>query len=63
MENKLYQGSICVTDLLENLKNKHSSFSKSATNGKVYCNLLLWENNELDKYGNSHSIQLNSKKN
>ena len=62
MENKLYQGSICVTDLLDQLKSGHSSFTKSATNGKIYCNILLWENKELDKYGNSHSVQLNSKK-
>ena len=61
-ENKLYSGSICVTDLLEQLKNGHSSFVKVASNGKIYCNVLLWENSELDKYNNSHSLQLNSKK-
>lgn len=61
-ENKLFSGSICVTDLLEQLKNGHSSFIKVASNGKIYCNVLLWENSELDKYNNSHSLQLNSKK-
>lgn len=61
-ENKLYSGSICVTDLLEQLRNGHSSFIKIASNGKIYCNVLLWENSELDKYNNSHSVQLNSKK-
>ncbi len=61
-ENKLYSGSICVTDLLEQLKKGHSSFMKVASNGKIYCNVLLWENSELDKYNNSHSVQLNSKK-
>ena len=61
-ENKLFSGSICVTDLLEQLKNGHSSFIKVASNGKIYCNVLLWENSEIDKYNNSHSLQLNSKK-
>lgn len=61
-ENKLYSGSICVTDLLDQLRNGHSSFVKVSSNGKIYCNVLLWENTELDKYNNSHSVQLNSKK-
>ena len=61
-ESKLYSGTICVTDLMEKLKSGHSSFVKVASNGKIYCNVLLWENSELDKYNNSHSVQLNSKK-
>lgn len=61
-ESKLYSGTICITDLMEKLKNGHSAFVKVASNGKIYCNILLWENSELDKYNNSHSIQLNSKK-
>lgn len=61
-ESKLYSGTICVTDLMEQLKNGHSSFTKFGGNGKIYCNVLLWENSELDKYNNTHSLQLNSKK-
>lgn len=61
-ESKLYSGTICITDLMEKLKSGHSAFVKVASNGKIYCNILLWENAELDKYNNSHSIQLNSKK-
>jgi len=61
-ESKLYSGTICVTDLMEQLKSGHSAFSKFGGNGKVYCNVLLWENNEVDKFNNTHSLQLNSKK-
>lgn len=60
--SKMFTGSICLTDLLENAKKAHSAFTKSQANGKVYCNILLWENDETDKYGNTHSLQLNSTK-
>lgn len=60
--SKLFTGSICVTDLLEQAKKMHSSFSKSQTNGKVYANILIWENDEADKFGNTHAVQLNSTK-
>lgn len=60
--SKLFSGSICVTDLLENAKKMHSAFSKSQTNGKVYASILIWENDEPDKYSNTHSLQLNSTK-
>lgn len=61
-ESKLYSGTICVTDLMEQLKSGHSAFTKFGGNGKIYCNVLLWENQELDKFNNTHSLQLNSKK-
>jgi hypothetical protein len=61
-DSKLFTGSICVSDLLEQMRKPHSAFVKSPTNDKVYCNILLWENSETDKFGNSHSIQLNSTK-
>jgi hypothetical protein len=61
MENELFYGSICFTDLLEKFKSKHSSFTKTG-NGKIYCNINVWKNAEVDKYGNSMSIQLNSTK-
>ena len=60
-KSKLYTGSVCLTDLIEQAKKQHSAFSKGK-NGKVYANILQWENEGLDKYGNSHSIQLNSLK-
>ena len=61
-ESKLFSGTICVTDLLQKLKEGHSAFVKVESNGKIYCNVLLWENSVPDKYNNSHSVQLNSKK-
>lgn len=61
-DSKLYHGSICISDLVEAAKKRHSAFSKSVKNGKLYANILIWENNEKDEYGNTHSIQLNSTK-
>jgi hypothetical protein len=59
--NQLFNGSICISDLLEQANRGHSAFVKSA-NGKVYCNLLTWINEEADKFGNHMSYQLNSLK-
>ena len=61
MENQLFYGSICVTDLIEQIKVKHSAFNKG-TNGKIYCNLNVWLNKEEDKYGNIMSAQLSPTK-
>ena len=57
----MYVGSICLTYLIEAAKRKHSAFNKSQ-NGKIYANVILWHNENLDKYGNTHSLQLNSQK-
>lgn len=59
--NTLYGGSICLTDLIDQAKKGHSAFSK-ATNGKVYANILTWQNDTPDKYGNNMSHQLSSSK-
>lgn len=58
---KMYTGSICLNTLIDELKKNHSAFSKSK-NGKTYANILLWENEEKDQFGNTHSLQLNSAK-
>ena len=55
-----FYGSLNITELLEQLQKKHSSFSK-ADNGKIYMNVTVWLNEEKDKYGNSMSIQANTK--
>ena len=39
----------------------HSAFTKHA-NGRMYVNLTIWENDEVDKFGNNVSLQVNSKK-
>ena len=56
-----FYGSICLTDLIEWAKEKHSAFSK-ADNGKIYASVNVWLNDNLDKYGNIMSIQLNPTK-
>ena len=61
MSNQLFNGSICLTDILESAKKKHSAFSKG-NNGKIYFNVSIWLNEEKDKFGNSMSLQLYSKK-
>lgn len=55
-------GSIDLTKLLEKAKEKHSSFRKADSNGHIYVNLLVWENEEADKFGNQFSVQLNAAK-
>lgn len=59
--NQSFYGSVCLTDLIEKAKAKHSAFVK-AQNGKIYCNVTVWLNEEVDKYGNIMSIQANPSK-
>jgi len=59
--SQLYYGSICLTDLIANAKLPHSAFTKGA-NGKIYCNVNIWLNDEADKFGNVIGVQLNSTK-
>lgn len=56
-----FYGSVCLTDLIAKAKQGHSSFTK-AQNGKIYCNVTVWLNDDEDKYGNVMSIQANSTK-
>ena len=57
----LLNGSLCLTDLINQAKNQHSAFTK-AKNGKIYFNFTQWVNDEADDYGNVSSVQLNSTK-
>lgn len=61
MQNQLFFGSICLTDMLEAAKKKHSAFTKGQ-NGKIYCSVNVWLNAEKDKFGNIMSVQLNPTK-
>ena len=61
MTSTLYSGSLNLSDMNAAAKAGHSAFSK-ASNGKIYCNVAVWLNDEPDKYGNSMAIQLSSKK-
>lgn len=56
-----FYGSLCLSDLIDAAKKSHSAFSK-AENGKIYVNVNVWLNDELDKFGNIMSVQLNPKK-
>ena len=57
----LLGGSLCLSDINANAKIGHSAFTRAA-NGKVYFNVNIWLNDEKDKYGNTASVMLNSKK-
>lgn len=58
---KNFYGSINVTKLLEEMKNKHSSFFKSEK-GNIYLNVSVWLNDKEDDYGNVLAIKANPKK-
>lgn len=58
---RMITGSLDLNHILELAKAKHSAFSKAA-NGKIYFNILVWENDEPDKFNNNFSVQLNAAK-
>lgn len=59
---KMITGSLDLTKILEDAKAKHSAFRKADSNGHIYVNVLIWENDEKDKFGNEFSVQLNASK-
>jgi hypothetical protein len=54
--SKLYNGSICLSDIPK------EKVTTSEKNGKKYLNINVWVNDELDQYGNIGSIQLSQSK-
>jgi hypothetical protein len=54
--SKLYNGSICLTDIPK------EKITTSEKNGKKYLNINVWVNDENDQYGNIGSIQLSQSK-
>ena len=58
---KMITGTLSLTKLLEKAKEGNSSFWKSKT-GEIKVNILVWENDTPDQYGNDFSVQLNPKK-
>ena len=58
---KMITGSLCLSEINDLAKAGNSAFSR-AQNGKIYFNVLVWENDEPDKFGNNFSVQLNAKK-
>jgi len=63
---KYYYGSINLSKLLQAAKEQHSGIARAVkqdgTKGDIYVNLTVWENDELDKYGNKLAIQVNPAK-
>jgi hypothetical protein len=55
-----YYGSIDFSKLMEQAKAGNKAFTKN-DNGKIYLNVRVWVNDELDKYGNIASFQSNFK--
>jgi hypothetical protein len=55
-----FYGSIDFSKLLEQAKAGNKAFTKNE-NGKIYLNVRVWVNDELDKYGNVASFQSNFK--
>ena len=60
--SELFNGSLCLTDLLDFAKKAHSAYSRGKNNGKAYVSVQIWLNEEIDTYGNCMSIKLNSAK-
>lgn len=55
-----FYGSIDFSKLLEQAKAGNKAFTKNE-NGKIYLNVRVWVNDELDKYGNVACFQSNFK--
>lgn len=53
--NQLFIGSICVSDIP---KDKLTQ----AKNGKLYLNVDIWINNDVDQYGNIGSVSVRQTK-
>lgn len=55
-----YYGSIDFSKLIEQAKSGSKAFTKSE-NGKIYLNVRMYVNDEVDKFGNIASFQSNFK--
>lgn len=58
--SKLMYGSISLSKLNEIAKAGHRAFSKGK-DGKIYCNVNVWINDEKDKFENDASVQVSFK--
>ena len=59
--SKRYIGSIDLTAAGEAVRANHSAVNKGK-NGHTYVNVVIWENDDPDQFGNTHSIQLQAAK-
>lgn len=58
---KVLKGSICVDDIFAASKEGHVAFNKSK-NGKTYANIVIFENDKPNQYGNTGAIALSGNK-
>jgi hypothetical protein len=58
--SRRFTGSIDLTAAAEAVRAKHSAVNKG-NNGHTYVNVVIWENDTPDQYGNIMSVQLQSK--
>lgn len=54
--SQLFNGSICLSDIPKD------KITESTKNGKKYLNVVIWLNDEEDKYKNIGSIQVSQTK-
>jgi hypothetical protein len=52
----MIKASICLTDIPK------ERIRVSETNGKAYVELIISKRKEVDKYGNTHSVEINRNK-
>lgn len=60
-KSRLLLGSINITRLNEQLQAKNQCFYKTE-NGNIYANVKIWVSDEVDKFKNNATIQLNPEK-
>ena len=53
--SRLRTASLCLSDILEAAKAGHTAFSRSDKNEKVYFNIAIWDNEEVNKFGQNVS--------
>jgi hypothetical protein len=59
--SKFEKVSICIDDLYHASKAQHPAITKHK-NGKKYASVVIWFNDEPDKFGNDISLQLSPPK-
>lgn len=59
--SKRFLGSIDVDAVAQAVKDKHSALVVT-DKGRRFLNIVIWENESPDQYGNTHSVQLQAAK-
>lgn len=64
--NKMFYGQLNMTELIDAMKAQHSAFRKVASKKNpgteiIFANVTMWENDQADQFGNTISLQLNSR--